>query len=105
MCGRVGRNYTNPIIAVAPGGLSSLSMSAYDWWNAALGAKTLPYDPGIPKSCRPLNLGDVGSYNTLEHATSSDSQVYPVVVSLTSVPKSQHNPILSLPAELLSYDP
>lgn len=97
-CGQVGKVYTNPTIAVPPGGLSSLSFRNPHGPNPGDGFVTTTYDPGLPKSCQ--------TYQYASLTESSLSYLGAFATEYATGPRVGANaPMLDIPAQLKGLDP
>ncbi|KAL8676366.1 MAG: hypothetical protein Q9186_007109 [Xanthomendoza sp. 1 TL-2023] len=101
-CGIVGEKYTNPIIAVRPGGLSTLSFSKF--FDIAYGATTGLFDPALPKSCWTYGAGDplISSFMQPDASNTSISSLTTTTIYTEGYP---HWPFLRPPDEMFEFDP
>lgn len=100
-CGMFGQPHSNPTIAIAPGGLVSLSFRGGLYWDPTGGFETVPYDPDLPKSCMTT---EYGASNSIYLSTASDGTIIELTTT-HSTPRSLHSPVLSPPSELFDLDP
>ena len=101
-CGWVGQNYTDAVIPVAPGGLSTLSFSSY--FNIAYGADTGVFDPAVPQSCWTYGAADpVVTSRLRPDRANPESSTWWTTTYYTE--GSPYWPFLVPPVEMTEWDP
>lgn len=103
LCGPLGKAYTNPTIAIAPGGLSSLTYNSVIPVPAS-GVETVPYDPGLPQSCRSYQFQEA-AITTETYSQASNNMCVTRTNVVTGVSLGPNKPLLAPPKELLNLDP